>query len=121
MGSFGWRGSPTLEEQNALRKGCLDALTIDNAVAEEVRVYRRNLSVAWINYQKVFDTPQVSESKDGKAKTSQLLPIRWINKMLKAIRAPKPVRRTIRKLIPMWATDILAQTEDGTVKLPIAF
>ncbi len=41
--------------------------------------------------------------------------------MLKAIRAPKPVRRTIRKLIPMWATDILAQTEDGTVKLPIAF
>ncbi len=46
------------EEQKALRKGrrgCLDALTIDKAVAEEVRVYRRNLSVAWIDYQKAFD------------------------------------------------------------------
>ncbi len=41
--------------------------------------------------------------------------------MLKAIRAPKLVRRTVRKLIPMWATDILAQTEDGTAKLPVAF
>ncbi len=43
-----------LREQKALRKGrrgCLDALTIDKAVAEEVRVYRRNR----IDYQKVFD------------------------------------------------------------------
>ncbi len=41
--------------------------------------------------------------------------------MLKAIRAPKLVMRTVRMLIPMWATDILAQTEDGTAKLPVSF
>lgn len=45
-------------EQKALRKGsrgCLDALTIDEAISEEVRVLRRNLEVGWIDYQKAYD------------------------------------------------------------------
>ena len=42
-------------EQKALRKGrrgCLDALVIDAAVAEEAKETRRNLSVGWVDYRK---------------------------------------------------------------------
>lgn len=95
------------EEQKALRKGqrgCLDALLIDAAVTKEVKIYGRDLSMAWIDYRKAFD----------------MVPHKWINQMLKAIRAPKWVRRTIRNLIPKWETEISLQTTEDTASFPIA-
>ena len=93
-------------EQKALRKGtrgCLDALVIDGAICQEVRELKRDLAVAWIDYQKAYD----------------LIPHRWIKKMLKSIRAPKPVRRGVRALIPHWKTDVTLRMTDGLARVPI--
>ena len=72
-------------EQKALRKGargCLDALAIDTAVLEEVKRERRDLAVAWVDFRKAYDQ----------------VPHQWINKCLKVLKAPKVVRRTVRRL-----------------------
>ena len=64
------------EEQKALRKGrrgCLDALIIDEAAAIEAKLYRKNLSVAWIDYRKAFD----------------MIPHKLVRIVLKSIRASK--------------------------------
>jgi hypothetical protein len=81
------------DEQKALRKGrrgCLDALVIDEAIASEAKLYRRNLNVAWIDYRKAYD----------------MVPHRWLRKVLRAIRAPKMVSRMVSELIPLWRTDV---------------
>ena len=47
-----------LQEQCALKKGrrgCFDALMVDAMVCEDATFRGRNLSVAWIDYQKAFD------------------------------------------------------------------
>lgn len=46
------------QEQKAIqkgRRGCLDARTIDAAVAVEAQMHRRDLSVGWIDYRKAYD------------------------------------------------------------------
>ena len=60
-------------------RGCLDALMIDEAVARETKVRKRNLSVAWVDYRKAFDM----------AHGSAII-------MLKSIRAHNWIRRTVR-------------------------
>ena len=70
-------------EQKALRKkqrGCLDALVIEEAVAREMKVRKRNLSMARVDCKKAFD----------------MVPHRWTRHLLKAIRAPKWIRRTVK-------------------------
>ena len=45
-------------EQCALsrgHRGCLDALLVDQAVAESTHARGSNLSVAWIDFQKAYD------------------------------------------------------------------
>lgn len=44
---------------------------------------------------------------------------RWINKVLKAIRAPVEVRRLVRKLVPLWKTEIEIQTTNGPKSIPV--
>jgi hypothetical protein len=58
--------STDLEEQNFLpaeqkgchpgRKGCKDQLMISKAIYEDCRGRDNNLSIAWIEYQKAFDS-----------------------------------------------------------------
>ena len=77
------------EEQKALRlnrRGCLDALLVDSTVAAEAKAGKRNLSVAWIDYSKVYDR----------------VPHEWLLEMLDTIKAPEPIRRLMRSLLPMW-------------------
>lgn len=78
------------DEQKALRKGkrgCLDTLASDAAIAIETKMFGQNLLVAWVDCCKVFD----------------MVPHKWINRMLKAIRAP--IWRS-ESLIPKWETEI---------------
>ena len=94
------------EEQKALRRGrrgCLDALTVDAAIAREAQVDKRDLSVAWIDYRKAYD----------------MVPHRWIRGALKAIRAPKQVRRLVRRLVPLWQTNLTVRTAQGTTSIPV--
>ena len=88
------------EEQKALRsktRSYLDALVIDAAVAQESKTYRRNLSVAWIGYKKAYD----------------MVPHQWLHAARKSIRAPKQVRRTVRRLATKWETSITLKTVCG--------
>ncbi len=74
------------KDEKVLRKGsrgCLDTLTIDEAVSEEAKKDRRDLSVAWIDYHKAYD----------------LFPHRWISQVLRAVAAPKPIRKMVKQLI----------------------
>ncbi len=68
------------------RRGCLDALAIDAAVAEETKIDDRDLSVGWIDYQKAFDS----------------VPHQWLRQVLRAIRAPRMVRRAVKMVILLW-------------------
>ena len=47
--------------------------------------------MAWVDFRKPFD----------------VVPHELINRLLKAIRAPKCVRKTVRCLIPLWITAIV--------------
>ena len=93
-------------EQKALRKetrGCLDALTVDRAIAEEAKRDKRSLSVAWVDYRKAFD----------------LVPHRWVNSMLRAIGTPKATRALVKELTKLWATDLCLLTAEGPKHIPI--
>ena len=96
------------EEQKALRKGrrgCLDALVIDEVIARETKVFNRNLSMGWVDYRKAFDT----------------VPHLRIRKALKAIRTPRTLRKAIKSLIPLWQTRIALQTTEGSSRADISF
>ena len=85
-------------EQKAQRKGqrgCADALTVDGAVAAEAVEEGRELAVGWVDYRKPYD----------------LVSHRWIKRVLKAVRAPKEIARTIRRLIPLWCTELVTHAE----------
>ncbi len=93
-------------EQKALRKetrGCLDALTVDMAIAEETKRDKCSLSVAWVDYRKAYD----------------LVPHRWLNAMLRAVRAPKPIRALVRGLTRMWGTDMCLLTAERPKHIPM--
>jgi hypothetical protein len=101
-----WATDVLPEEQKAMRKGkrgCLDAIVIDEAIAAEAKLHRKSLSVAWIDYRKAFD----------------MVPHTWLRKVLKAINAPKVVRTIVDSLIPMWQTHIELQTAEGLARIPI--
>jgi len=87
-------------QQRALlraHRGCQDALLIDRMVVEDAQVHKQSLSVGWIDYTKAYDR----------------VPHQWIKLVLKSIRAPRMVTRTIRSLIPLWKTTFeLGKGED---------
>ena len=83
----------------------VDYRTIDWADAQEVYATGRNLSVAWIDYQKAFDK----------------VPHLWLKSMLRAIRAPVLVRRTMGKIMGLWKTGLEIPMRDGVVRESVSF
>ncbi len=78
--------------QKALRKGrrgCVDALWIDQTLTSEAIRESKSLSVAWIDYSKAFDR----------------VPHRWVHRMLRVVQAPKPVRKCIRNIMRLWQSE----------------
>ena len=77
-------------EQRVLMKekrGCIEALHLDNMIASEAKHCNKNLSVAWVDYQKAFN----------------MVPHLWIHCLLKAIKAPRAICRLLKYVIPLWA------------------
>ena len=95
-------------EQRAIRRGnrgCVDALMIDSMIAKEASVRRRDLSVAWIDYQKAYDR----------------VPHDWIGWMLSAIKAPFSVQYAVSHLKAKWSSVFCVGTGDATVKTELTF
>ena len=95
------------EEQKALRKGrgCLEELMIDALVATEARREKRSVSVCWIDFQKAFDR----------------VPHAWLLEMLRVIRAPEAVRRTVQLVTPQWRTRLEIPNPEKRVSHKVRF
>ena len=95
-------------EQRAIRRGhrgCLDALMIDSMVAKEAMVRHRDLSVAWIDYQKAYDR----------------VPHEWMSWMLSYIKAPLSVQVVLDNLQKQWSSVFCVGTEEGAVRTELQF
>ena len=86
-------------------RGCLDALLVDSMVTQEAMKSKSDLSVAWIDYSKAFDR----------------VPHQWLIKMLKTIRALKPLRQTLANLLPLWKSEFCLGRGRTAVKVDIDY
>ena len=93
------------QEQRRGHRGCLDALMIDSMVAREAMVRRRNLSVAWIDYQKAYDR----------------VPHAWLREVLSAVRAPLSVQRTLERLRQKWSSVFCVGIGENTVRTELKY
>jgi hypothetical protein len=91
-------------------KGCKDQLLISKAILQECKRRKKNLSMAWIDYQKAFDR----------------VPHSWIIKSLELIRINNKVISFTKKVMPYWrarmclhAEHKLIQTED--IKIDVEY
>ena len=95
-------------EQKALRRGrrgCLDAIVINGAVAGEARHYERDLSMAWVDFKKAYD----------------MVPHRWLKRILKATKIRRGVRKAVTRLVPLWETTLTVETTEKKESFPICF
>ena len=92
-------------EQKAMRwgrAGCMEALLIDSMVMEHSELCDCPLSVAWIDYRKAYDS----------------VAHRWLKRMLRDMKVPKSVRRSITHLSDKWETTLFVgdKTSTRTIK-----
>ena len=96
-------------EQKALKagcRGCFDAVTINSALAAKAKAERRDLSMVWLDFQKAFDR----------------VPHKWIQTALRTIKAPREVRRAVRRVMPLWRTTLeLHGPEEEVIRIPVNF
>ncbi|MXP61692.1 reverse transcriptase family protein, partial [Pantoea sp. Taur] len=67
-------------------KGCKELLIIDSFIASQVSKKKRNASIAWIDYQKAFDS----------------VPHRWLIEILKIYKIDGKVVDLLERLIKTW-------------------
>jgi len=92
------RFSTHLEEQSLLpaeqkgchpgSKGCKDQLMISKAIYEDCRGRNKNLSIACIDYQKVFDS----------------VPHSWVEKSIELVRVNSKIIRFFKLSMEKWNT-----------------
>eukprot|EP00794_Sanderia_malayensis_P021421 gene21421-biopygen13239 len=78
-------------EQRSMRTGSwgtIECLLLDQTIEATSRSYKRPLSVAWVDFKKAFD----------------LVPHEHLLCMLEAMKAPRVVTNTIRRVMPHWKT-----------------
>jgi hypothetical protein len=81
-------------------KGCKDKLLISKAILQECKRRKKNLSMAWIDYQKAFG--RVTHS--------------WIIKSLELIGINNKVISFAKKVMPHWKTRICLHAEQKLIK-----
>ncbi|XP_030746059.1 uncharacterized protein LOC115874901 [Sitophilus oryzae] len=91
-----------IHEQRGSKRGvagCKENLLIDRSITQDSMQYQRNLSMAWIDYRKAFDS------------TSHELILR----LLRTLEAPEAVVDCIERLMPLWKTRVCIN--NGTTKI----
>jgi len=87
-------------EQKGCRRGsygCKDQLLINKAILEEVRASKKNLTTAWVDYKKAFDS----------------VPHDWILKSLEIYRTSPVIIKFIAKNMQQWSTTLTLNHTEG--------
>jgi len=69
-------------------KGCKDQLMISKAICEDCRRRNKNLSIAWIDYQKAFDS----------------VPHSWVEKSIELVGVNSKIVRFCKLSMEKWNT-----------------
>ena len=72
----------------------MDCLLLDQTISLDSKITGKPLSVAWINYEKVYDG----------------VPHKWVMKVLKTIKCPGWIMRSIELFSKHWATVLKLRT-----------
>ena len=91
---------PMEAEQRGAKEGCsgtTDNLLIDQMVTQDCHRGRRNLSTAWVDVTKAYD------SVDHE----------WLSEMMSIHRLPRWLARVVTKLSKAWSTRIVTRTKLG--------
>jgi hypothetical protein len=81
-------------------KGCKGRLLISKAILQECKSRKKNLCLAWIDYQKAFDR----------------VPHSWIIKSLELIGINNKVLSFIKKVLSYWRTRMRLHTENKLIE-----
>ena len=105
------RISTHLEEQSLLpaeqkgchpgSKGCKDQLMISKVIYEDCKRSNRHLSIAWIDYQKEFDS----------------VPHRWVEKSMALVGVNSKIVRFCELSMEKWNTRLFLKTKQEVMQL----
>ena len=93
------------EEQAGCKRRCLgtkDQLLINKTILEDCRKRKRNLSMAWIDYRKAYDS----------------VPHSWIIQCLELYKIHPVIREIMAAHIQMWQTTISLSHNKGKITIP---
>ena len=94
------------KQQRGAKAGCsgtTDNLQIDRTVTLDCHRHKRNLSVAWVDVRKAYDSVDHG----------------WLNKIMLVHRFPVWICEVVRKLCAAWNTRIVANTKVGNETSPV--
>lgn len=92
-------------EQNGCRKdtrGCKELLIMDSLITKQAKKKQRNISVAWVDYKKAFDS----------------IPHSWLLKTLQLYGVSKAVINLLKCLMSSWRTRLHVNIRDHTYTTP---
>ena len=92
------------EQKGCMREklGTKDQLLINKAILEDCRKRQRNLSMAWIDYKKAFDS----------------VPHSWILRCLELYNINEEIRAFLRSQMRKWKTTITLNHSEGQIVVP---
>ena len=93
------------EEQAGCRRKCLgtkDQLLINKTILEDCRKRHKNLSMAWIDYQKAYDS----------------VPHSWMLRCLELYKIHPKIIQTLAAHMQMWQTSISLSHSKGKITIP---
>ena len=89
-------------EQKGCRRGsygCKDQLLVNKMILENCRAQHRNMSCAWIDYKKAFDS----------------VPHDWILRSLELFKISPKISHFLRESMKLWKTRLLLTHENGMI------
>ena len=93
------------EEQKGCKRGsygCKDQLLINKMILENCKLSNRNLSTAWIDYKKAFDS----------------VPHDWIIKVLEIYKVSPVIINFIKTCMQTWQTTLILNHSQGKIEIP---
>ncbi|XP_044751651.1 uncharacterized protein LOC123311647 [Coccinella septempunctata] len=81
-------------------RGCEEILTTDYVITKQAKKKQRNISVAWVDYKKAFDS----------------VPHPWLIKVLRLYGVPEEMIKLLECLMKSWRTNLTFESENQQLK-----